>query len=289
MESQQEWASPPKISAEFSAALAAAQGEMVNVAKDRQVEMKLRSGQIVKYWYATFGACLDVVRPAWTKHGISFTFDVRQELCDVEVETDSGQPMKQRGTLVRVGICLYFKDEVRPYAPTIFSAPSLEPRAIGSAMTYAKRYQLANAAGLAADEDDDGDGAQPEPRAEPRAQRREEPGPSQAKRPPPPPPPTDPASEALAKDFERRIIETTSLDGQIELRMQIRSAETARKAALMELSFERSIALAKSKDERRALAAEVHKDALNNDAKTRLNKKFREAAPPATEQGAANG
>lgn len=300
---ERQW--PPKISAKFTAALAAAQAEMGHAAKDRLVEMETRRGAKIKYAYATFASCLDVVRPAWAKHGISYTFDVEQEICQVDYETDSGQVAKRNGTLIRVAIVLYFEDELRPYAPTIFSSPNLDPRAIGSAITYAKRYQLTNAAGIAAEDDDDGAAAegapeQPQPR-EPRNGQASAPRGGSAEKPdtraqrlaPPTPSGPDPASVALYQDFERRIREESSLANQASIRDQVRKSEAVKKGALIEASFMRSVELAESSEDRKALAIEIQKDALGEEAKNRVHKAFvgrgKTAAPAAQGTGAANG
>lgn len=301
---------PPKISAKFSAAIAAAQAEMGHASKDRIVEMKTRKGDIIRYPYATFASCLDAVRPAWSKNGISYTFDAEQEIREVDFETDSGQVAKRMGTMIRVSIVLYFEGECRPYRPTIFSVPSLDPKAIGSAVTYAKRYQLTGAAGIAADEDDDGAAAaegapeQPQPReprngqaSAPRGGATERPD-ARAQRPAPAataPREPDPAAVALYQaavalyqEFERRLREDGTLEGQATIREQIRKSETVKKAPLIEASFMRSVELADTPDERRALAGEIQRDALGEEAKGRVHKAYLARGKAAQGTGAAN-
>ena len=217
---------PSKISAEFCDALAAAQAEMGHAQKDREVDIDTKRGGKIRFAYATLASCLDVVRPPWSKHGISYTFDVDQELREVDYEADSGQVMKRLGTMVKVAITLYFKGELRTFSPTVFSVPSLEPRAIGSAITYGKRYQLTNASGIAGEDDDDADGAQPPvrpppPRGVPTKARASEP---------------DPAVLALGAEFGRRI-KTATLEEQVVLRVQIRESEVPTKGTLIEDSI----------------------------------------------------
>lgn len=89
--------------------------------------------------YATLQSVIDAVKPALNACGISFYQRTEAVEGSVGVETvflhDSGESLSTG--LLRV-----------PAAPTAHG--------IGSALTYAKRYSLAMACGIGADEDDDG-------------------------------------------------------------------------------------------------------------------------------------
>lgn len=284
---------PPKISAAFTKALAAAQAKMGHAHKDKEVEIDVRKNNTkIKYAYATFAACLDVVRPAWTAEGIAFTFDVDQEVREVDYETDNGSVVKRLGALLRVAIVLYFGDESRPFSPIIFSTPTLDPKAIGSAITYAKRYALTNAAGIAADEDDDGTAA--EDRAPSMMRQRQPAARAHAESPPaeqrprgaPPPAAASPAEEdptaALSADLAREVAETADLQALIALRTRIRASPSRRKLTLLVKAFERSIGLAQTQPERAGIAQQIQSaQDLTEEAKAHLHKVFRAAASPA--------
>jgi hypothetical protein len=119
--------------AALAAALAAAQGELAPVAFDRD-------NPFFKSRYATLTALREAMRPVFAKHGLSI---IQGAGPDGGIETTilhaSGEWITAAGLPMRP-----VKDD---------------PQGIGSLLTYARRYGLAAAAGLVADEDDDGNGA----------------------------------------------------------------------------------------------------------------------------------
>lgn len=121
-------------------ALAAAQGDFVIIPKDRKVDAGQR-----KYVYADLAGVLSVVRPALAKHGIALTQCLRM---DNEI--------------------LMLRTEVRGYGAALGSempimAQLSNPQAVGSYLTYARRYSLCSLVGVAADDDDDGEAAKESP------------------------------------------------------------------------------------------------------------------------------
>jgi len=118
---------------DLAAALAAAQGELTPVAFDRD-------NPFFKSRYATLTALREAMRPVFAKHGLSI---IQGAGPDGGIETTilhaSGEWITAAGLPMRP-----VKDD---------------PQGIGSLITYARRYGLAAAAGLVADEDDDGNRA----------------------------------------------------------------------------------------------------------------------------------
>ena len=120
---------------ELAKALAAAQGEIGTASKDRE-NPHFRSR------YATLASVQDACRAALAKHGLSVVQLPGGEGQRVEMTTvlmhSSGQWISCSGT---------------------FIATKGDPQGIGSAITYARRYQLAAIVGVAPDDDDDGNAA----------------------------------------------------------------------------------------------------------------------------------
>lgn len=130
----------------LAAALAAFQAELPAIGKDKAVVVEKKGGGAFGYKYATLGSITNVVAPLLGKHGLSFTskptigangFVLAFRLLHASGEADEGEyPLP---------------DPVRT-----------TPQQIGSAITYARRYALCAATGVAPDdeEDDDGQAAQ---------------------------------------------------------------------------------------------------------------------------------
>jgi hypothetical protein len=129
------------MSAKIMAALVAAQGELRNPPKD-----KIANTGAFKYAYADLAGVLDHVRPVLAKHSLGLVQDV---------EVAEG----------RVGITttlIHSSGESLKFGPLAASAP-VDMQKLGSAITYARRYALVAALGIAADEDDDAASVPPAP------------------------------------------------------------------------------------------------------------------------------
>ena len=125
--------------AKLDAALAKAQGEIEAASKDKtNPAFKSRYADLTAVW----GAC----RPALSKHGISLT--------QWPVHSDDGR-------LHIVTRIAHGGEWIKAH----FSIPvtKQDPQGYGSATTYAKRFTLAAALGVVADEDDDGNAASARP------------------------------------------------------------------------------------------------------------------------------
>ena len=143
---------------ELAKALAAAQGEMTAAAKDA-------SNPHFKSRYATLASVWDAIRGPLSRNGLS----VSQVL-----ETPDAGP----GVIVRT-MLLHTSGQWIASRYVMPIPDKLTPQAVGSAITYARRYALSAIVGIAPDDDDDGNAAsvtparqeatKPAPKAEPPA------------------------------------------------------------------------------------------------------------------------
>lgn len=121
--------------AELAKALCKAQGEMKNAPKDTV-------NPFFKSHYADLASCWEALRPVLSKNGLSVTQYTN---------------VSQDGTVL-VTLLLHASGEwIRGTYP--IHPKDNSPQALGSAITYAKRYALQAITGLASD-DDDGNAAQ---------------------------------------------------------------------------------------------------------------------------------
>lgn len=115
------------------AAMAAANVELTNPTKDK----KAQTGQYT-YTYASLDTILGHVRPVLAKHGLSV-------LQDVVIEGDRVQIITK---------ILHASGELLEFGP-LGGPVGRDWQALGGGITYARRYALCAALGIAADEDDD--------------------------------------------------------------------------------------------------------------------------------------
>ena len=139
----------PRWGKEIAAAYVAAQAEMPEITKGRKANVGNYS-----YTYADLGDTLNAVRPILVKHGLAVAQDVSRHDRMIEVFT----------------LIVHRSGESVSFGPMGFESGST-PQASGSAVTYARRYSLLAALGLAT-EDDDGQSA-----AKDRKPQRQEPKP----------------------------------------------------------------------------------------------------------------
>jgi len=122
---------------DLAAALAKAQGEFQPIKKDRTANAGTYS-----YDYADLAATIEAVRPALSKHGLSYV----QPVCsDADGSVLVTRLMHASGQYIEGTYRLDSYDK---------------PQDMGSALTYARRYSLTSMLGIAAEEDDDGRAAQ---------------------------------------------------------------------------------------------------------------------------------
>lgn len=133
---------PPKWGADLAAAFAAAQAEMPDITKGRTANV----GQY-RYTYADLSDVLGALRPVLARHGLFLTQNVVTRNNTVDVWTTIGHRSGQ----------------TFDFGPMSFPTGNT-PQTAGSAVTYARRYSLLAAVGLAT-EDDDGQHAAQAPRS----------------------------------------------------------------------------------------------------------------------------
>jgi len=127
------------MSAKIAAALVAAQADLRNPGKD-----KVANTGTYSYRYADLASILDLVRPILAKHCLAVLQDVRME----------------EGRLLIFTRLLHSSGESLDFGPLAGSVGSSWQQT-GGGITYARRYALQAALGIAADEDDDAASAPP--------------------------------------------------------------------------------------------------------------------------------
>jgi hypothetical protein len=127
------------MTAKVAAAFVAAQAELTNPPK----KSKANTGTY-SYTYADLPAIIDHVRPVLAKHGLGISQDVL---------------MEDGRLLIRTRI-IHSSGECMDFGPLAGSVGG-DWQKVGSGITYARRYALAAALGIAADEDDDAATAPP--------------------------------------------------------------------------------------------------------------------------------
>lgn len=129
--------------AKLAEALAAAQGEFINPERNRTVEVLMKNDKgKYSFTYATFDAICEMTRPILSKHGLSVIQPPSVGDAELIVTT---RLMHASGEWI---------EEV--FAITTASA---DPQALGSLLTYMKRYSYCSMLGITAEEDDDGNAA----------------------------------------------------------------------------------------------------------------------------------
>lgn len=102
--------------------------------------------------YADLGACIEAVQEALNSNGIALLQQTREDATGVTVET----------------VLLHESGESWTSGPLHVPAAKQDPQGYGSALTYARRYSLMAACGIAP-EDDDGNAASRQPANQPSA------------------------------------------------------------------------------------------------------------------------
>lgn len=137
-----ELGTPDMIPPELASAWVAAWGELASVPKTKTANVEHRDGGRHSYQYADLSDMLDVVRPVLAKHGLALVQPVERE---------------GRGMVVVSTWLLHSSGHLLRWTFEVSGEGS--PQAIGSAITYGRRYCAQAALGIAADDDDDGQAA----------------------------------------------------------------------------------------------------------------------------------
>lgn len=129
---------------DISKALSAAQGELTNPVKNREVTVRPREGMPYSFAYATLDSILDLVRPVLAKHSLALL-----QVVEPRVE-NNGQQVTTRllhasGQWIETSLPIQVEGNGN--------------QKFGSALTYGRRYSIIALLALAAEEDDDGNAA----------------------------------------------------------------------------------------------------------------------------------
>lgn len=119
------------------AAFVAACGELSNPPKTSKVNAGPKS-----YHFAPLPEILDLARPVLARHALAVRFQTQPDANNILVTCEV---VHATGTVVS--------------AASLYSPSNANMQAVGSGLTYARRYTLVAALGIAADDDDDGEAA----------------------------------------------------------------------------------------------------------------------------------
>lgn len=132
-------------------ALALAQGQFQDIEKNQTADVQTRreGARSYKYEYADLAAIMASVRPALSSNGIALL----------------QMPSVRRGAVVVTTMICHGQSGQWFAVDLAVALENLDPQAVGSATTYARRYGVTSLLGLAAfDRDDDGAAAGVKPR-----------------------------------------------------------------------------------------------------------------------------
>lgn len=136
---------------DFNKAMASFQKEYESPKKDKKVDYTTKSGQRIKYDYADLESLQSAIRVTAAKHGLSWNIDF-----DVEQVKVINYGKEVPALLITPEVIISHSSGVEKLFKGVpLYATSLDPQSIGSIKTYAERYALSSAFGIASDDDDD--------------------------------------------------------------------------------------------------------------------------------------
>lgn len=125
------------------ASLAKAQGEFPRIPKNKTVLVSTRTGGKYSFAYAPLETIMDAVRPVLSKNQLAVVQLVDDKMLSTLLLHTSGQWLLSKPLPIRIA------EEAQNSS-----------QALGSAITYAKRYSICAMLGVVADDDDDGNTAE---------------------------------------------------------------------------------------------------------------------------------
>ena len=133
-------------------AVSAFKAEAITISKDGAVGYTNKDGSFTGYKHATLGNVVNTLTPHMSKHGLSLTWDVKQEVPTISVTCRMTHEMGH-------------STEVTMSAGKDDSGKKNSIQQIASTVSYLQRYTALAITGTATSEqDDDGRGSDPEPK-----------------------------------------------------------------------------------------------------------------------------
>lgn len=146
---------------ELATALSAFQGEVKNPRASKKVEVTPYKGKPYSYMYTPLNEVADEIKPLLAKHGLSYVQTPGSEV--IEYTKLMGQ-QDARELVTTTGAATFLITRIMHKSGQWIESDRLTvttgggAQEAGSAISYARRYQLTAMLGIAADGDDDGSG-----------------------------------------------------------------------------------------------------------------------------------
>lgn len=126
----------------IAGALAAAQGEFPEIIRDTTVKFQTKSGKERSYKYAELSTIVTAIRPALSKHKLSFTQGLIETANGIICRT---KVMHASGQWIETDFLVILRDD--------------DMQGMAAAFTYSRRHGVTAALGIATEEDNDGNSA----------------------------------------------------------------------------------------------------------------------------------
>jgi hypothetical protein len=130
-------------------ALARAQGTFEQIVKNKTVKVETRDGKEYSYSYADLASVIEATKTSLHTHELAVVTKIIQQ---------------ERGLTLVTSICHPSGESIDSFYPL---PNTTDPKQLGSAITYGRRYCLSGLLNIAAEDDDDGARVEPEPRQRP--------------------------------------------------------------------------------------------------------------------------
>ncbi|TLQ07595.1 hypothetical protein FEZ48_06335 [Marinilactibacillus psychrotolerans] len=137
---------------DFNESMAKFQGNYEPPKKDKKVDFTTNKGQRIKYDYSDLESVQKAIRLTASKYGLSWNTLFESEKIKIE---NYGKEIPAL-LITPIVVINHSSGVEKSFKGIPLFATSLDPQSIGSVKTYAERYALSGAFGIASDEDDDG-------------------------------------------------------------------------------------------------------------------------------------
>lgn len=136
----------------FNEAMAKFQEEYEPPKKDKKVDFVTKNGDSIKYDYADLESLQKAIRKVAGKHGLSWNVDFTTEKTEI---TNYGKA--QEALMIMANVVINHSSGVKKVFRSVplFASRLTDPQGLGGLKTYAERYALSSAFGIASGEDDE--------------------------------------------------------------------------------------------------------------------------------------